>query len=53
MVETTAHLEIIFVGQLYRYHLDFAAGTVPAIGQRSLFEAMAEQFTYLRSGYWE
>jgi hypothetical protein len=52
-VETTAHLEIIFVRQLNRYHLDFAAWTEPATGHRELFEAMAEQFTYLRTDLWQ
>ena len=51
-VETTAHLEIIFVGQLNRYHLDFAAHPEPAERHRDLFEAMAEQFTYLRADLW-
>lgn len=47
-IETTRHIEYIFVGSQVRYHLD---GTTPAKQfdmYRSLFDAMARQFSYLR-----
>ncbi len=47
-IETAHHLEYIFEGQLSRYHLDFSAPSTQFEANRSLFEAMAGDFTYLR-----
>ncbi len=47
-LETTHHLEYIFVGQLSRYHLDFSAPLGQFEANRGLFEAIAKGFTYLR-----
>jgi hypothetical protein len=41
-------VEVIYVGQLSRYHLDFSAPEAQFEGNRGLFEEMADQFTYLR-----
>jgi hypothetical protein len=48
-IETTQHVEYIFVGELSRYHLDCAAPESQFEGNRALFEEMAGQFTYLES----
>jgi hypothetical protein len=47
-LETTRHVEYIFVGQLSRYHLDFSAPAARFESSRALFEEMAGLFTYLR-----
>jgi len=48
-IATTHHLEYIFVGDLTRYHLDFAAPDERFAANRGLFESMASLFTYLTS----
>jgi len=48
-IETTHHVEYIFVGSLTRYHLDFSAPAARFEANRGLFEAMAGQLTYLKS----
>ena len=48
-IETTHHVEYIFVGSLTRYHVDFSAPATRFEANRGLFEAMAGQFTYLKS----
>jgi hypothetical protein len=47
-LETTHHMEYIFVGQLSRYHLDFSAPAARFESSRALFEEMVGLFTYLR-----
>ncbi len=48
-IQTTRHVEYIFVGGLLRYHLDFSAPADQFESSRSLFEAMAGFFNYLQS----
>ena len=48
-LETTRHVEVIFAGQISRYHLDFSAPATRFEASRGLFEMMVELFTYLRS----
>ena len=48
-IQTTHHIEYIFVGRLTRYHLDFFAPAERFEANRGLFEAMAGAFTYLRA----
>ena len=48
-IKTTHHIEYIFEGQLYRYHMDFSAPEPQFEANRGLFEAMASMFTYLKS----
>jgi hypothetical protein len=48
-IVTTGHIEYIFVGSLNRVHLDFSAPEAQFEANRALFEAMAGQFTYLKS----
>ena len=48
-IETTRHLEFIFVGSLNRSHLDFSAPQAQFEANRALFENMAGLFTYLRA----
>ena len=47
-IETSRHVEYIFVGQVSRYHLDFSAPANRFDAHHGLFAAMAELFTYLR-----
>jgi hypothetical protein len=47
-LQTTHHLEVIFPGQLSRYHLDFSAPEAQFERHRGLFEEMAGSFTYLQ-----
>ena len=47
-IETSRHVEYIFVGQVSRYHLDFSAPANRFDVHQGLFAAMAELFTYLR-----
>lgn len=47
-IETTRHVEYIFVGRINRYHLDFSAPANRFDAHHGLFAAMAELFTYLR-----
>jgi hypothetical protein len=47
-IQTTHHIEYILIGNLTRYHLDFLAPADRFEANRSLFEAMAGVFTYLR-----
>jgi len=47
-IETSRHVEYIFVGQVSRYHLDFSAPANRFDAHQGLFAAMAELFTYLR-----
>ncbi len=47
-IETTRHVETIFVGRVSRYHLDFSAPASRFDAHQGLFAAMAELFTYLR-----
>lgn len=47
-IETTRHMEYIFVGRVSRYHLDFSAPAGRFDAHQGLFAAMAELFTYLR-----
>ncbi len=47
-IETTHHVEYIFVGELGRYHLDFSAPEAQFESNRALFEEMAGSFTYLK-----
>lgn len=47
-IETTQHVEYIFVGQISRYHLDFS-GPASSFGTfLGLFKEIAALFTYLR-----
>jgi hypothetical protein len=46
-LETESHIEFVFVGQDFQYHLDFAAPEAAFDNYRSLFEEMAGLFTYL------
>ena len=46
-VETTRHVEYIFVGQGNRYHLDFSMAEDEFSNYQTVFTSMAEQFTYL------
>ena len=46
-IETTRHMECIFVGRISRYHLDFSVQAEEFDVQRGLFAAMAELYTYL------
>ena len=48
-LETTHHVEYIFVGQLSRYHLDFSSPDARFESSRALFEEMAGLFTYLQA----
>jgi hypothetical protein len=50
-IQTTHHIEYIFIGSLTRYHLDFLAPAERFEANRGLFEAMAGVFAYL--GYQE
>ncbi|MCJ7568548.1 MAG: hypothetical protein MUO58_13505, partial [Anaerolineales bacterium] len=50
-IETTHHIEYIFLGQINRYHLDFSARDVQFETYRDLFEEMAGLFTYLSTSY--
>lgn len=52
-IETTHHLEVIFVGEAYRYHMDFSAGEARFEAYRDLFERMGEGFVYLRASWRE
>ncbi|MCK4817490.1 hypothetical protein KA005_17100, partial [bacterium] len=45
---TTKHIVYIFVGQTYRYHLDFSAPEVDFETHRDLFKVMADQFSYFK-----
>jgi len=47
-IETSRHMETIFIGQVSRYHLDFSAPANRFDAHHGLFAAMAELFTYLR-----
>lgn len=47
-IETTRHVEYIYVGQLSRYHLDFSAPEAQFETHRGLLEEMAGSFTYLK-----
>lgn len=47
-LQTTHHVEYMFVGSLTRYHLDFSAPAERFEVNRGLFGAMAEVFTYLQ-----
>ena len=47
-IETTHHLEYVFVGQISRYHLDFSAPVDRFDAHRGLFAAMGGLFMYLR-----
>ena len=47
-IETSRHVEYIFVGRVSRYHLDFSAPANRFDAHQGLFAAMAELFTYLR-----
>jgi hypothetical protein len=47
-IQTTHHIEYIFVGSLLQYHLDFSAPEVQFGANRDLFKALAGGFTYLR-----
>jgi len=47
-IETTRHVEYIFVGRISRCHLDFSAPANRFDAHQGLFAAMAELFTYLR-----
>ncbi|MEJ2570111.1 MAG: hypothetical protein P8Y98_06185 [Anaerolineales bacterium] len=46
-LETESHIEFIFVGQDFQYHLDFAAPETDYNRYRDLFAEMAGLFTYL------
>ncbi len=46
-IETESHIEFIFVGQDFQYHLDFASPEVVFDDYSGLFEEMAALFTYL------
>lgn len=46
-LETTHHIEYIFVGQLYRYHLDFSAPEDRFDAFSNLFDVISSLFTYL------
>lgn len=46
-LETTMHVEFIFVGKNSRYHLNFAAPEMAFESHKDLFEAMAGMFTFL------
>jgi len=48
-IVTTQHIEYIFVGQVNRLHLDFSVPEAQFEANRALFEAIAGQFTYLKS----
>ncbi len=50
-IATTHHVETIFVGAAYRYHLDFSVGETRFEDYRSLFERMAEGFVYLKTSW--
>jgi hypothetical protein len=52
-IETTRHYEVVYSGQLYRYHLDFSADLDSFDEHEDLFQDMAEEFTYLRADLWE
>jgi len=45
---TKKHIVYIFVGQTYRYHLDFSAPEVDFETYRDLFKVMADQFSYFK-----
>jgi hypothetical protein len=47
-IQTTQHIEYIFVVSQTRYHLEFSAAAEQFEANRSLFKAIAEAFTYLR-----
>jgi hypothetical protein len=46
-IETESHIEFIFVGQDFQYHLDFTAPEGAFDSYQGLFEEMAALFTYL------
>jgi len=46
-IETTHHIEYIYVGQISRYHLDFSVRELQFETYRDLFEEMAGLFAYL------
>lgn len=48
-LQTTRHIEYIFVGKDLRYHLDFSVPEGDFETHEDLFEAMARTFTYLGS----
>lgn len=48
-IQTTHHIEYIFVGRNTRYHLDFSAPAERFEANRGLFTAMAGAFTYLQA----
>lgn len=48
-LETTHHIEYIFVGQHSRYHMNFSAPENQFETNRDLFQEMAKLFTYLKS----
>jgi len=48
-IETTHHIEYIYMGQINRYHLDFSVREIQFETYRDLFEEMAGLFTYLSS----
>ena len=47
-LETNYHIEYIFVGQIYHYHLDFSAPENRFEDNRGLFQEIASHFTYLK-----
>jgi hypothetical protein len=51
-IETTRHYELIYPGQLFRYHLDFSAAVDNFDEHEGLFQDMADQFTYLKAELW-
>ena len=46
-LETTMHVEFIFVGKNSRYHLNFSTPELAFESHKDLFEAIAGMFTYL------
>jgi hypothetical protein len=47
-VETVQHIQYVFVGRIYRYHLDFSARESQFEVHRGLFAEIASLFTFLR-----
>lgn len=47
-IETTHHIEYIFVGQLSQYHLDFSAPAPQFDSNSELFDEISRLFTYLK-----
>ena len=47
-VETSRHVEYVFEGELWRYHLDFSAPEQQFEDHQALFEEMAGSFAYLK-----